>query len=426
MIAPATTVAPLSPAELARARDYLYGDLLWGTVAQLWLLAVLAWTFFSGASRRARAGLAARWRRRWAVVAGVQVGLFVLVLALELPWDFYLDFWRERAFGFMHLGAAAWLGEWLTSSLFTVVAGLIVTEIAYAWLAPGWGGRGRRPGVGVSGTGGEAAVGPAPTKLARGAASGAGPAPKRWWLKMWVVVAVAIVVAVALQPVLIAPQFNRFEPVQDPAVRSALEGLAARAGIPHAHIYEMNASRQSGHTNAYVVGLLGSQRIVVYDTLLAQQTLPEVEFTVGHEIGHYVRNHLWKGVGFTLALLLGFFALLGWLYPKWSGGVPPTDVAGLPLLLLLLLGLLFLAQPATNGFSRWEEHQADAYGLRLSQQPCAAVTGFEREEHSDLIYPDPPRWVVLWFFNHPSQQARIAFAGRACAVVSGPRARNGG
>lgn len=377
MLAPTTTVAPLSPLELARARDYLYGDLIWGTVAQLWLLALLAWTFFSGWTRRARQWLGARWTRRWAVVAAVQIGLFAFVLALELPFDFYLDFWRERAFGFMHLTAAAWLGEWLTSSLFTIAAGFIVVEIAYAWLARG-----------------------APAR--------------RWWLKLWTVVAVAIVVAVALQPVLIAPQFNHFEPVQDATVRAALERLAARAGIPHAHIYEMNASLQSGHTNAYVVGLLGSQRIVVYDTLLAQQTLPEIEFTVGHEIGHYVLNHLWKGVGFTLALLLGFFALLGWLYPRWSQGVAPSDIAGLPLLLLILLGLLFLAQPATNAFSRWEEHQADAYGLRLSGQPCAAATGFEREEHTDLIYPDPPRWVVWWSFNHPSQQSRIDFALRGC------------
>ncbi|HET9783822.1 MAG TPA: M48 family metalloprotease, partial [Terriglobales bacterium] len=224
------------------------------------------------------------------------------------------------------------------------------------------------------------------------------------------VLAAAVVVSVALDPVVIEPLFNRFTPVTNPEIRTDLEQLARKAGIPNARILEMNASRQSAHTNAYVVGILGSQRIVVYDTLLQTQTPAEVEFVVGHEIGHYVLHHLWKGVAFTLALLFALLALTGWLYPRWSRGRSPADPAGLALLLFILLAALFLVSPFTNGFSRWEEHQADAFGLRLSGQAAAAVTGFQREEHTDLIDPDPPAWVVWWFFNHPSQQQRIDFA----------------
>ncbi|MGH9393433.1 MAG: M48 family metalloprotease [Terriglobales bacterium] len=337
---------------VATARQYLYGGLVWGTLAQLWLLALLA--FF--------------WRGRRARAPGL---LFAELLVALLPFDFYLGWWRERAFGFQHLSLAAWLGQWALSSLLTWIAATAVATIAFFWLR-------RR-----------------------------GPA---WWLRLWIILAVAVVFAVAIQPIFIAPLFNHFTPVRDTALRADLERLAARAGIPHAQILQVDASRQSAHTNAYVVGILGSQRIVIYDTLLADQTRAEIEFTVGHEIGHYVLDHLWKGIAFTLALLLGLFTLLGWLFPRLARGRPPSDVATLPLMLLILLALLFLAAPATNGFSRWEEHRADAYGLALSWQAGAAVAGFEREERTDLIYPDPPAWIVFWFFNHPSQQQRIAFA----------------
>lgn len=370
----AAGVAPLTAAELARARQYLYGGLAWGVASEFWMLALLAAAYFAGPSTAFRGWIERRWRSPWAVTALSAAALFAAVLGLLLPFDFYLGYARERAFGFQHMTVGAWFGQWGLGLALDVVVGVIVTSIAYAWM--------RRRG---------------------------GP---RWWLKLWIVVAVGVVVAVAAQPVVVSPLFNHFEPVQNPRVRGAIEALARRAGIPHAQILEMNASRQSSHTNAYVVGILGSQRIVIYDTLLRHETLPEIEFTVGHEIGHYVLHHLWKGIAFTLALLLGLFAMLGWLFPRWSRGHAPQDPAALPLLLLILLGVLFLASPATNGFSRWEEHQADAFGLQLSRQPEGAVTGFEREEHTDLIYPDPPGWIVWWFFNHPSQQERIDFAAK--------------
>ncbi len=376
MVAFATGVAPLDPAQLARARQYLYGGLAWGSLAQLWLLALLASAYYSGASARIRQALARRFASPWLLRGGLALALGVGVQLALLPFDFYLGFLRERAFGFQNQTAPAWLGQWGLAALLNLLALLLVVEFAYAAL--------RSPR--------------------------AGP----WWLKMWAVVALAVVFAVALQPVLIAPLFNRYVPVRDPAVRSALAQLARRAGIPRAQILQVDASRQSAHTNAYVVGLLGSQRIVVYDTLLRDQPLPEVEFVVAHEIGHYVLHHLAWGVAFTLAFLLALFALLGWLFPRCARAHPPDDPAALPLLLFLLLAMLFLAAPLTNGFSRWEEHQADAYGLQLSRQACAAVASFQREEHTDLIYPSPPAWIVDWFFTHPSQQQRIAFARRSC------------
>jgi Zn-dependent protease with chaperone function len=387
MITAMAGVAPLSPAELARARQYLYGGLAWGAASTLWMLACLAAAYFSGLTTIFQGWLDRRFASAYLRTALATAALLAAVLAALLPFSFYLGFVRERAFGFQHLDAAAWFGQWGISLALDVAAGVVVTAFAYGWM------RRRR-----------------------------GPP---WWIKIWLVLAVAVVISVALDPVVIEPLFNRFTPVSNPEIRADLEHLARQAGIPHARILEMDASRQSAHTNAYVVGILGTQRIVVYDTLLRTQTPAEIEFVVGHEIGHYVLHHLWKGVGFTLVLLLALLALTGWLYPRWSRGrapgnhpADPADPAGLALLLFILLAALFLASPLTNGFSRWEEHQADAYGLRLSGQAAAAVQGFEREEHTDLIYPNPPAWVVWWFFNHPSQQERIDFARSFMRPVS--------
>jgi STE24 endopeptidase len=392
---PTPVALPLSPAELARARQYLYGGLLWGTLAQIWTLALLAFAYYGGwAARCARAVRGARPALR---TAAVSVGVFAFVLALSLPWDLYLDYFRERAFGFERLSPAGWFGQWGVSALVYVIAGLIVAELVYGWL--------RRP-------------------------------PRRWpwWIKVWIILSAGAVLGVAIEPVVLAPLFNRFTPLPPGPARAEIERLAARAGIPQARIEEVDASLQSSHTNAYVDGVLGSQRIVVYDTLLRSQTLPELSFVVGHEIGHYVLHHLWKGLAFTVALLFALCGALAWLFPRCARGRAPTDPVTLPLALLLLLGLLFFLAPATNGFSRWEEHQADAFGLRLSGHACAAVRSFEREERTDLIYPDPPAWVVTWFFNHPSQQQRIDFARHFCRVsgsgrrssAARPRARRAG
>ncbi|MGH9466626.1 MAG: M48 family metalloprotease [Terriglobales bacterium] len=383
MVASPFGVAPLTPAELARARQYLYGGLAWGVASQCWMFALLAAAYFGGCTEAFRSWLERRIKSAWAITALVTAALFAVVLGLLLPFDFYIAYHRERVFGFQHLTVAAWFGQWGISLVLTTVVGVIAASVAYAWM--------RRTSTGARPRAG-------------------GPV---WWMKIWIVLAVGVVLGVAVDPILIAPLFHRFTPLPNGPVRTEIEQLARKAGIPHAEILVVNASADSAHTNAYVVGILGSQRIVIYDTLLHDETPAEIEFTVGHEIGHYVLHHLWKGIAFTVALLWVFCAILGWLYPKWavrSRGRSPWDPAGVPLILLILLGLLFLAAPATNGFSRWEEHQADAYGLRLSQQPRGAITGFEREEHTDLIYPDPPGWIIWWFFTHPSQQERIDFA----------------
>ncbi len=380
----------VSVARLRAARRYLYGGLFWGTLAQLWLLAVLAHLAFRGCGVRGRDWLRARIGEGWRLYLVFSAGLLALLELALLPWDFGIGFLRESLYGFERLSLAGWLLDWLKSALIGIAAGALLA-LLFAFLARRF--------------------------------------PRRWWLAAWALVVAFMLAGAVIEPIWIEPLFNRFTPVKNVQLRRLIRQEAVRAGVPHAAIYQVNRGRQSSHTNAYVIGLLGSQRIVVYNTLLREYPPPEVRFIVAHELGHYVLHHLWLGLAFGAAWLLPLFWLGAWIFhraarrPRFSApgaSLPAADPAALPLLLFLLAALLWLSTPAFNGFSRWEEHQADAFALRLDPHPAAGIAAFKRFVRTDLSYPAPPPWVVWWFYNHPSLQQRVGFIARQ-ARASGKR-----
>ncbi|HWC65499.1 MAG TPA: M48 family metallopeptidase, partial [Thermoanaerobaculia bacterium] len=243
--------------------------------------------------------------------------------------------------------------------------------------------------------------------------------PRRWWLIGAAVAMAFTIFAVAVEPVFIAPLFNKFTPLAAGPLKTKLLDLARSQGIDAKDVWEVDASRQSAHTNAYVAGLLGTERIVIYDTLLRTQTPREIVAVMGHEMGHYVLHHLWKGLAFGALLILIGAGLVKTLYPRiatrrgerWAiGGI--TDPAGLPLVLLIVSAFSFLAAPAANAFSRAEEHEADAFSLDVVRDPDALAAGFAKFNTHDLSEYDPPRIVELWFYTHPSLEHRIEFCER--------------
>lgn len=391
--APRPATAPPTSALLARARRYWYRGLAWGLVAELWFFAVLAWLASGGRAPSLRAWAERHRGGRPAAVALFTAIVVAVVLVAELPFAVYIGYFRERAFGFATGTLPGWFADWGKSFGIEIVAVVIAAEILYAILR-------------------HAAPPTSPSSW--------GPA-----FKVWIPCLILMIVVVAIQPVFIAPLFDKFTPLPPGRLHERLAAMARQAGIPPDAIYVADTSRRSLHTNAYVVGLLGTQRIVIYDTLLRAETPAEVEFVVGHELGHYVLHHLWKGIAFGAALLLLFlwiaFRLFRRIAPR-LGYRSLGDVAGLPLLALLLSVLFFLASPAVNGFSRRLERQADRYGLRVAPDPCAAVASFQGDLSSDLIPPDPPHWIEWWFFTHPSGAERIAMAQAACAAHRPARA----
>jgi STE24 endopeptidase len=249
--------------------------------------------------------------------------------------------------------------------------------------------------------------------------------PRRWWFYFWLVSLPITVLLVLLQPVIVDPLFHKFEPLQqkDPALTTSLEQMVGRAGqaIPPERIFWMGAGEKTTALNAYVTGIGASKRIVVWDTTIAKMTTPQIVFVAGHEMGHYVLNHVWKGLAFAAVFLFICFYLafrtIGWLLARggrWRiRGV--EDLASLPALLLLLSVFAFVANPIQSAFSRYAEHQADQYGLEVTHgltpnSSQVAAQAFQILGEVDLADPDPDPLDIFMFYSHPAIPDRVRFA----------------
>lgn len=343
----------------------LYGwALLWGVLA-------------SGGSARLRNVAERAVKNPWARLA-VYYGLLTAGLALaQFPLAWYGGFWRERAYGLSAQSFGAWLGDWLKGEAVTWAISVLLIRLVL-WLIQ--------------------------------------RSPRRWPLWLWGASVPIVAFGIFLAPLVIDPLFNKFTPLPPGPLRVRIEQLAAQAGIPHAPIYVVDKSRQTRTTNAYVTGLGASARIVIWDTTLQQLPSDEVVGIVGHEMGHYVLKHIPWGFAETLAGLLVLLPLTasvaGWTLAKrgarW-GLRGMTDLAAVPVLLLTVSALGFLADPITNGLSRRMEHQADAYGLAATHNGPALARAFVYFASHDLSDPNPPPLVKFWLFSHPPIGERINF-----------------
>jgi STE24 endopeptidase len=250
--------------------------------------------------------------------------------------------------------------------------------------------------------------------------------PRRWWLYLWFAALPVVLFFVFISPWLVDPLFNQFEPLQaeHADLVAAIENLTRHAGvpIPAGRMFLMRASEKTNEVDAYVTGLGASKRVVIWDTTIQKATANETLFIVGHELGHYVLGHIWKGFLFAAALmLLGFYALFRALHGtlgRWSGDwriYGPEDWASFAVLLLLVELGMFLAAPLANGFSRIEEHAADVYGLEVTHgiipdSSEVAAQSFQVLGEVDLADPDPPEFITFWLYSHPPLAERLAFA----------------
>jgi Zn-dependent protease with chaperone function len=249
--------------------------------------------------------------------------------------------------------------------------------------------------------------------------------PRRWWFYFWLISIPIVLLLSFVEPFVLEPMFFTFAPLEqkDPGLVAQIERVAQRAGldIPPDRMFWMKASEKTPTMNAYVSGIGASMRIVVWDTSINKETTPEIVSVVGHEMGHYVLGHVWKGlifsVGLTLLLLYLGYRCVGWTLRRWGGawGIRALDdLAALPVLLLLLSVFNFLSDPISNVYSRYTEHQADVYGIEvthgiLHDARQAAANSFQIEGESSLAEPDPNPADVFLFYDHPPISDRVRF-----------------
>jgi EgtB-related family protein len=195
----------------------------------------------------------------------------------------------------------------------------------------------------------------------------------RWWLYGWVLLNLIQLLAIWIYPTYIAPLFNRFSPLSDPDLVARIEGLLQRTGFASAGLFVMDASKRSGHGNAYFTGIGPVKRIVFFDTLLTQLSGPQVEAVLAHELGHDKKHHIPKLVIAMAVLSFVAFAVLGWLIQQpWVfaglGVQTPSTAVALILAVVCLPACTFMLDPVMAWWSRRHEFEADAYARWRSTQ----------------------------------------------------------
>jgi STE24 endopeptidase len=250
--------------------------------------------------------------------------------------------------------------------------------------------------------------------------------PRRWWLYFWLATLPIALGVIFLVPWVIDPLFNKFEPLdrQHPELVTQIQKLTEHAGvpIPRDRIFLMRASEKTNEVNAYVTGLGASKRVVIWDTTIQKTSNNETLFIIGHELGHYVLGHVWKGfLCLAAGLFIAFYLIfrgLHWSLDKWGRDwriLGTDDWACLAAFLLLFQIAMFVSAPVSNGISRMQEHAADVYGLELihgvvpNSEQVAAHT-FQILGEIDLADPNPSAFIRFWLYSHPPVAERLVFA----------------
>ena len=237
-----------------------------------------------------------------------------------------------------------------------------------------------------------------------------------WWLWAWAAWVAFQLLVLMLYPTVIAPLFNKFEPLPDEALKQRVQNLMTRCGFAAKGLFVMDGSRRSAHSNAYFTGLGAAKRVVFYDTLLKRLSPGEVEAVLAHELGHFKLRHVPKRMLTIFAMSLAALALLGWLTQQqwfYSGlGVTPNLAApnGALALLLFLLALPpfgFLLVPLSSRVSRRHEFEADAYACeQASGRDLANALLKLHEDNAGTLTPDP--LYVGFYYSHPPASERLA------------------
>jgi STE24 endopeptidase len=238
--------------------------------------------------------------------------------------------------------------------------------------------------------------------------------PNTWWLIAGTLMTVFVVLVTNLAPILLMPLFNRFEPLPEGPIRDRLLGLCDRVGVPTVKASVWKLSEKSTRSNAAVVGWGNTRRVIVSDTMLDTYEPDEIEAVLAHELGHHVsgdiRNSILVQTPITFVSFLAIHILLGWL----DDPIDLTgrgDIAGIPVLALILIGVSLIALPLINTYSRWREAAADRFALDTIDQPDSFIQAMEKLAEQNLADRSPNLLMEIIFHSHPPIDKRIAAAG---------------
>ncbi len=405
-----TTLAAIAPAFDIEAASRAYLDTLSGAARAksdayfeggYWITLWSALVAVASYLVMLRLGWSATWRdlaeritRRRFLQAMLYSVPFVIVGALlTAVWEIYVSFVREKHYGLMNQSFGGWLGEQgivigVNTLIMAVLIGVVFALIRWS--------------------------------------------PRRWWLWSAGAVTLLLAVLVMIQPVFVAPLLNKYTPMAAGPMRDEILTMARANHIPADNVYVFDASKQSKRVSANVSGLGPTIRISLNDNLLNRATPAGVKEVMGHEMGHYVLNHIQWMIAQFAVLLVAVMFVLWWSVPRliarWGGswGVHgPADLAAVPAYFLVVALIMLVTTPVTNTLIRRHEIQADVFGLDASREPDGlAQTAMQLSEYRK-IEPGPIEEAL--FYDHPSGSNRVhrAMAWKAAHLAELPEAQRG-
>jgi len=363
-----------------RAADYTLAKGRFGLLGAAFGSALLlAWTLLGGLdalNALLRDALMPRWGGM-AYQLALLTAFTVIGGLVELPLDWYSTFRIEQRFGFNRMSLGLWLADMAKGALVGAAIGLPLAALVL-WI------------MGASGG--------------------------LWWLWAWFAWVGFNLLMLVIYPTVIAPIFNKFEPLPDEALKSRVQSLMQRCGFAAKGLFVMDGSRRSAHANAYFTGLGAAKRVVFFDTLLKRLSAGEVEAVLAHELGHFKHKHVTKRMVAIFGLSLLGLALLGWLATQSGfyaglGVMPnlaaPNDALALLLFMLALPPFTFFISPLMAHFSRRDEFQADAYACAQADgRDLASALLKLGEDNATTLTPDP--LYVRFYYSHPPTLERLA------------------
>jgi STE24 endopeptidase len=377
---PAAFAATIPLAAHQKAADYTLTKGRFGLLSTAFGAAVLlAWTLLGGLE--ALNGVVLDALRPRLGDMGYQLALlaaFALIGGLlDAPVEIYSTFRIEQRFGFNRMTWKLYLADAIKGLLVGALIGLPIAALIL-WI------------MGATGA--------------------------LWWLWAWAAWMGFNLLILVLYPTVIAPLFNKFEPLADESLKARVQALMARCGFTAKGLFVMDGSRRSAHANAYFTGFGAAKRVVFFDTLLSKLTPSEVEAVLAHELGHFKHKHVLKRIVAMFGISLAGFALLGWMSAQawfYQGlGVQPNVGApndALALLLFLLVAPVFgfFVSPLLANLSRKHEFQADAYACRQASGADLSTALLKlHEDNAATLTPDPV--YVKFYYSHPPASERLA------------------
>lgn len=372
-----TYIASMPAAQKAKSDAYFEGGywlILWGFVATVVVSLLLLGTRLSAGMRNLAERLTGA---KFIQTFFYMVQYSVVVTVILFPFTYWREFVREHAYGLATQTFGAWITDQGKELGLMVIFGSILVAILYEVL--------RRS--------------------------------KNWWIWGSLTSLVFLMFIALIGPVFILPMFNKVTRLEDPKVKDPILSLARANGIGVQDVYVVDASRQTTRISANVSGFLGTERITLNDNLLKRCSLEEIEAVMGHEMGHYVLNHSYKGIVIFGVIIVIGFAFLRWGFERAQARFGARwdvrgigDPAGLPLLALLLAFYFFLLTPVLNTVGRTMEYEADMFGLNAARQPDGfATTALKLSDYRKI---DPTALEEVIFYDHPSGHTRIFSAMR--------------